>query len=365
MTAAKRWKEMSTEMSSKPVRRRVLMSAPGTVEVVTEPVPGLERDDALVELSLAGVCGSDKAALHGEHAFMGPPYYPGHEVVGVVIAVGEEVDEVGVGDRVTVEPTLPCGRCKPCLSNAENLCEDLRFFGCGYREGAMADVFSVPASRLHKIPAGLTDEQAVLIEPVATGVHAARVAGDLSGKTVAVLGSGTIGLMTMIAAREGGARRIVITDFVAAKRQLALELGADAVVDAAAADLAGEVRAELGESGDVVFDCVANQQTLPEAIKVALKGGTVMVVGGARRPVTIDLPVVQEFQVRVQGVATYRSEDYRDAIGMLARGVIDVDRFVTATFPLPRADEAFAALDTGQEVKILVAADPDGRPPEA
>jgi 2-desacetyl-2-hydroxyethyl bacteriochlorophyllide A dehydrogenase len=356
---------MNSEMNGNPIRRRVLMSSPGSVEVVTEAVPRLERDDALVRLSLAGVCGSDKAALHGEHVFMGPPYYPGHEVVGVVIAVGEDVGEVRVGDRVTVEPTIPCGHCKPCLSNAENLCEELRFFGCGYREGGMADVFSAPASRLHRIPADLSDRHAVLVEPVATGVHAVRVAGDLSGKAVAVLGSGTIGLMTMLAAHEAGARRIVSTDFVAAKRELALELAADAVVDAAATDLAGEVRAALGESGDVVFDCVANQQTLPEAIKIALKGGTVMVVGGARRPVTIDLPVVQEFQVRVQGVATYRAEDYRDAMSMLARGVVDVDRFVTAIFPLSRAEEAFAAIDSGNEVKILVAADAGGHPLEA
>jgi len=349
-------------MIGEPVRRRVLVSAPGTVELVTEAVPRLERDDALVRLSLAGVCGSDKAALHGEHAFMGPPYYPGHEVVGVVVEVGEDVDGVSPGDRVTVEPTLPCGRCKPCVSEAENLCENLRFFGCGYREGAMADVFTVPASRLHKIPADLTDHQAVLVEPVATGVHAVRVAGDLTGKAVAVLGSGTIGLMTMLAARAAGARRIVSTDMVPAKRGLALELGADAVVDAAADELADEVRAALGESGDVVFDCVANQQTLPEAIKIALKGGTVMVVGGARKPVTIDLPVVQEFQVRVQGVATYRAEDFHDAMRLLAGGVVAADRFVTATFPLARADEAFAAIDSGNEVKILVAAEAAGQP---
>ena len=352
-----RRKEMSTEMNGNPVRRRVLMSAPGCVEVVTEAAPTLERDDALVQLLLAGVCGSDKAALHGEHAFMGPPYYPGHEVVGVVIAVGGDVGTVSVGDRVTVEPTIPCGHCKSCLGNVDNLCEELGFFGCGYREGAMADVFSVPASRLHKIPADFTDLQAVLVEPVATGVHAVRMAGDLSGKAVAVLGSGTIGLLTMIAAREAGARRIVSTDFMATKRELALELGADAVVDAAAADLAGELRAALGESGDVVFDCVANQQTVPEAIKIAIKGGTVMVVGGARKPITIDLPVVQEFQVRLQGVTTYRAEDFRDAMSLLERGVVDADRFVTATFPLARADEAFAALDAGHEVKILVAAE--------
>jgi hypothetical protein len=131
----------------------------------------------------------------------------------------------------------------------------------------------------------------------------------------------------------------------------------DAVVDAGLPDLAGAVRSELGESGDVVFDCVANQQTVPEAIKIALKGGTVVVVGGARKPVTIDLPMVQEFQVRLQGATTYRREDFEDAARIIGGGDFDAGSFITATFPLPRAKEAFAAINSGQEVKILVVAE--------
>jgi 2-desacetyl-2-hydroxyethyl bacteriochlorophyllide A dehydrogenase len=343
-------------------RRRAVVTAPDVVEIVTEPVPGLAPGEVLVRLSVSGVCGSDKAGVHGEHAFMKPPYYPGHEVVGDVVAVGEGADNVVVGERVTVQPTLPCGHCKPCRNENENLCENLQFFGCGYREGGMADVFSVPATRLYKVPGSLTDHEAALIEPLATPVHAVRLAGDLRGKAVVVLGSGTIGLLTVVAAKRAGARLVLSTDTLATKRRLALELGADAAVDAGTADLAGAVRAELGESGDVVFDCVANQQTLPEAIKIALKGGTVVVVGGARRPVTIDLPVVQEYQVRIQGATTYRREDFADATAVIASGEFDAGRFVTATFPLPRADEAFNAINSGEEVKILVVADPDGRP---
>ena len=119
------------------------------------------------------------------------------------------------------------------------------------------------------------------MEPLGTPVHAVRLAGDMRGRAVAVLGAGTIGLLTLVAARRAGARHVVSTDTVAHKRELALQLGADAVVDASVEDLAHAVRAELGESGDVVFDCVANEQTLPEAVKIALKGGTVVVVGGA------------------------------------------------------------------------------------
>jgi len=339
-------------------RRRVRVSEPDMVEVVTEPLPGLEAGEAMVRLLVSGVCGSDKAGVHGEHAFMKPPYYPGHEVVGVVTALGDGAAGVAVGDRVTVEPTLPCGACKPCRSGAENLCENLQFFGCGYREGGMADLFSVRADRLYKVPPGFSEYEAALIEPLATPVHAVRLAGDLRGKAVAVLGSGTIGLLALVAVRQAGARQVVSTDTLAHKRDLALQLGADAVVDAGGDDLAGAVRAALGESADVVFDCVATQQTLSAAIKIALKGGTVVVVGGARRAVTIDLPVVQEYQVRIQGATTYRREDFQDAMEIIARPDFDANRFVTATFPLPRAREAFDAINSGKEVKILVVADP-------
>jgi len=335
-------------------RRRVVVSAPDVIEVVTEPVPALKAGEALVEMSVSGVCGSDKAGAHGEHAFMKPPYYPGHEVVGVVVAVADGVGEVVVGDRVTVEPTLVCGHCKPCRQGAENLCENLEFFGCGYREGGMADVFSVPARRLHKVPEAFSDYQAALIEPLATPVHAVRLAGDLTGRTVAILGAGTIGLLALTAARHAGAGKIVSTDPVAAKRELALAMGADAVVDARADDLAGVVRGELGESADFVFDCVAYQSTVGPAVKMAVKGGTVVVVGGARKPVTIDLPVLQEYQVRLQGAATYRWEDFDEAIEIIGSDAFDADRFITATYPLTEAAEAFAAINSGNEVKILV-----------
>jgi threonine dehydrogenase-like Zn-dependent dehydrogenase len=288
---------------------------------------------------------------------MKPPYYPGHEVVGVVVVIADGVDAVEVGDRVTIEPTLVCGHCKPCLNQKENLCENLEFFGCGYREGGMADVFSAPAARLHKIPKSFSDHQAVLIEPLATPVHAVRLVGDLTGKTVAILGAGTIGLLTLVAVRRAGAARIVSTDMLQTKRDLALALGADAVVDAGVEDLAGVVRAELGESADVVFDCVSYETTLREAIKIAIKGGTVVVLGGPRRSATVDLPVVQEYQIRVQGAATYRWEDFDDAIEIIGSDDFDAERFITATFPLPRAAEAFAAIAAGGEVKVLVVAD--------
>jgi len=145
---------------------------------------------------------------------------------------------------------------------------------------------------------------------------------------------------------------------LANKRQLALDLGADAVIDAATDDLVGAVRGELGESADAVFDCVSHQDTFERALKMAIKGGTVAVVGGPRRPVALDLPVLQEYQIRLQGCATYEAQDFGTSAAIIGSGPFDADRLITSTFPLPKAAGAFAAITSGREAKILVVADP-------
>lgn len=340
-------------------RRRVVVPEPDIITIekdfLADPAPG----DVNVRMIVSGICGSDKAGAHGEHAFFKPPYHPGHEVVGEVVQLGEGVNHVAVGDRVTVEPTLPCGRCKMCATQRENLCENLEFFGCGHPEGGMADYFTVRADRLHRVPVSFSAHQAALIEPLATPVHAVRLAGDIEGKTVAILGAGTIALLLMAVVRSKGARKIVVTDVLENKRQLALRLGADSVLDARRPDLRQAARRELGESADVVFDCVAHEQTVGVAIDLAVKGGTVVVVGGARRLVTVDLPRIQEFQIRLQGAATYLAEDYADAIELIAAGRVRSEDFVTATFPLTQAAAAFASIASGEQVKILVTAEPE------
>lgn len=334
--------------------RRVVVTAPGVIEVTTADKPAPAAGEALVRMSVSGVCGSDTHAAHGRHPFVPLPYRPGHEVVGVVTEVGEGVTEVVTGQRVTVEPTLPCWDCKMCRSGRSNLCEHLQFFGCGYAQGGMADFFTVPANRLHVIPDELDDEQAALIEPLSTPVHAVGLAGDIAGKAVVIIGAGTIGLLVLAAARHAGAGRIVMTDMLPSKRDRALRLGADAVVDGGRADLVQAVRAELGESADVVFDCVAIQPTVDQAVALALKAGTVVVVGVPAAPVTVPLPQIQDQQVRIQGSATYLPQDYATAIEIITAGEVSTAEMITSRFPLDRVAEAFAASSGGEEVKVLV-----------
>jgi len=266
---------------------------------------------------------------------------------------------VTVGARVAVEPILACGTCKRCLGGEYNLCRAMSFFGCTTPGGGMADRFVIPADRLLPIPDAISDLDAVLIEPLSTPVHAVRLAGDdLSGKTVAILGAGTIGLLVLVVARRAHAARIAVCEPLPGKWERALRLGADAVFDPRDPGVVDAVRAELGESADIVFDCVAVQSTMDQAIGMAVKGGTVVVVGVPSAPVTVSLPVVQDLQVRIQGSATYVRDDILVAIDMLERGVVSAADIVTAVYPLADAAAAFAAASGGSHVKVVLAGDP-------
>jgi 2-desacetyl-2-hydroxyethyl bacteriochlorophyllide A dehydrogenase len=340
--------------------RQVIVSADHATAVRVVDVPNPIAGEVLVQMTAAGVCGSDTHALHGRHPFIQLPYAPGHEVIGTVSAVAPGVTEVGVGQRVVVEPTLPCWTCKQCLAGRQNLCENLKFFGCAYPQGGMADFFTIPANRLHLIPDELDDRQAILIEPLSTPVHAVRLAGSLDGKSVAILGAGTIGLMVLVAALHHGAARVVVTDVLESKRQRALGLGAYAAVDAARADAVDAVRKALGESADVVFDCVAVQQTVGQAVAMALKAGTVVVVGVPAADVSIPLPLIQDQQVRIQGSATYLPEDFAESIELILAEKVRSQDFITGTYSLDDVAEAFAASVSGQHIKVIVTAEQPG-----
>ena len=337
--------------------RQVVVTAPLTVALETVPSPSPGAGEVLVRMRVAGICGSDVHAVHGRHPFIPLPYHPGHEVMGVVEATGEGT-QLHVGDRVVVEPILACGTCKYCLDGRYNLCRTLTFFGCGAPNGGMADRFVLPEDRLHVMPDALSDLHAALVEPLSTPVHAVRLAGpDLTGRSVAIIGAGTIGLLVLIVARHHGAARIAVSEPLAAKRELALRLGADSVFDAADPDTVRAIRADLGESADIVFDCVAVQGTVDQAIGMAVKGGTVVVVGVPSAPVTVPLPEVQDRQVRIQGSATYVREDYAEAISLLGQGLVRPEDFITARYPLSEAPAAFEAASSGREVKVAILGD--------
>jgi len=315
-----------------------------------EPGPG----EVQVLTTVVGICGSDLHALAGTHPFTTLPCVPGHEVAGVVGKTGPGVTGLQAGLRVTLEPSLYCGQCPYCRAGRYNLCERLKVVGC-QATGAMADAFTAPASRLHVIPDSLTDAQAALVEPLSTAVHAVRMAGPLAGAAVAVLGGGTIGLLTVIAAVRAGARAVAVSEPRDSKRQRALRLGAAYCADPLTADPVPAMRQALGGQADVTFDCVSSQASTAQAIRLAENGGTVMVVGVAAEDVTIPLQIIQDREIRLAGSAMYVRQDVLRAMELMADGAVPAGELVTATLPLADGAQAFRRAASGNDVKVQLA----------
>ena len=216
----------------------------------------------------------------------------------------------------------------------------------------MADAFIAPASRFHVIPDSLSDAQAALVEPLSTAVHAVRMAGPLPGAAVAVLGGGTIGLLTLTAAVRAGARAVAVSEPRDNKRQRALRLGAAFCAGPLAADPVPALRDALGGHADVTFDCISSQASLAQAIRLAENGGTVMVIGMAAEDVTIPLPVIQDWEIRLAGSAMYVRQDVLRAIELMADGAVPAGELVTATLPLAEGAQAFKRAASGNDVKV-------------
>ena len=242
-----------------------------------------------------------------------------------------------------------------CTSGRENLCENLQFFGCGYAQGGMADYFTLAANRLHPVPDALDDHTAALIEPLSTPVHAVRLAGDVAGRTVAVLGAGTIGLFTLAVLRAHGAGTVVSTDPNLAKRDRAAALGADVDDRRARAR-----RRRAGAARRWAAAPTSSSTASPSSRRSTRRSPSPTRAGrswsSASRPreVTVPLPIVQDHQIRIQGSATYLPEDYAESAGLLGRGAVRTADFVTATRPLDQVAEAFELASSGQHVKVLV-----------
>lgn len=336
--------------------RQVVVESLDRISIDRLPAPVAGIGEVLVRSTVVGICGSDLHAAQGRHPFITLPYRPGHEVVGVVEALGADVTEAKVGDRIVVEPNLSCGTCPQCLAGRYNICRTLAVLGTT-TPGGMADLFTIPADRVHKLPDSLPDTSAVLAEPLATAVHAVRRAGDLRGCRVLVLGAGPIGLLVLLAAKRSGAELVALTDLQASKRQRALRLGADAAIPADAPDLATRANAALSGPADLVFDCVGNADSMAQAVDSVDKGGTVLVVGVPEGPVTVRLDLIQDRELTVIGSLMYTDEDVQEALSMLRLGGVPVDELVTASFPLSDVAAAFAASDDPDQVKVLVTVD--------
>jgi L-iditol 2-dehydrogenase len=330
------------------------------VEDVAAPVCGPR--DVLVQVAACGICGSDVHGYDGSSGRRIPPIVMGHEAAGTVAAVGAEVTGFAVGDRVTFDSTIYCGRCEYCLRGEVNLCEDRQVVGvsCGeYRRmGAFAEYIAVPEYVVYRLPEGLGFADAAMLEAVSVALHAVKLAGVAGGETALVIGAGMIGLLVLQAARVAGCSRVLVADVDATRLKMAAELGADATLNGADVDVRGEMARMTGGNGvDVVFEAVGREETVGAAIDCVRKGGTVTLVGNIAAQVTIPLQRVVTRQIRLQGSCASAGE-YPLAMEMVAGGRIKVGPMISAVAPLRDGPAWFERLYAREPNLMKVILDP-------
>ncbi len=311
------------------------------------PAPTLTRDtDVLVRMARVGICGSDvhyfaEGGIGSQRVAY--PWTVGHEGAGVVEAVGAAVSRVRPGDRVVLDPALPCGACDQCRAGRPHTCRAQHFLGCpGQTEGCLAELVVMPERNCFPIPDAMTFDEAALVEPLTIGLHALALSVPMPGARIGILGAGPIGLGVLLAARALGAEKVYMTDKIGARRELAARAGADWAGDPDAPDVVAEVAAREPLGLDAVFECSGAQEAMDQGVQFLKPGGKLLLVGipGAHNRVSFDINLLRRRELCIQNVRR-QNGCIPCAIAMIAGKEINVNVMVTHHLPFARTPDGF------------------------
>jgi len=312
------------------------------------PKPVLDKDEVLIKVQCCGICGSD---LHTY--ILGLPGRYGHEYAGDIVAVGSEVKGWKAGDRVTAESACSCNECYWCMQGEMGLCETF-LERWGASSGGFATYTKTKYQQLHRLPPGLSYEEAAIAEPTAVALHAVRLSGMLTGDVVAVLGLGPIGQLVARLAKISGARAVYASE--TSKSRIKLAKGAvDEVIDAKKVDPAARIL-ELtdGRGPDLVFECAGAVAPTMQAMTMTRKGGTIVIVGVCMNLAEIIVGSIALRELTIKGSMLFNPGEYGLALSLIAGKKIDVAPLITDILPLDRINEAFEKATSGEGAKILV-----------
>lgn len=333
-----------------------VMTAPGQIEFrkIANPVAG--PGQVLLKMMKIGVCGSDIHVYHGEHPFTTYPVTQGHEVSAEVAALGEGVEGFALGQKVTIQPQVVCGKCYPCTHGKYNLCEELKVMGF-QTTGAASTLFAVDAEKVTPLPDNVSHDEGAMIEPVAVAVHAVKQFPKIQGCKVAVLGAGPIGILVAQSAKAMGAHQVMITDISDYRLEKARECGVDFAENTGKVDFGGAMLQHFGsDKADVIYDCAGNDVTMGQAIRYARKGSTIILVAVYTGMATVDLAVLNDHELDLNTSMMYRNEDYLDAIRLVSEGKIRLRPLMSRHFAFRDYLKAYQYIDENREktMKVLI-----------
>lgn len=335
------------------------------VRIEERPEPSPKAGQVKIAVDWAGICGTDR------HEYEGPNFIPvekphrltgrvapliiGHEFSGRIVELGEGVTGWEVGDRVTANGTLNCGACEACLSGRYNICRKLGFVGVG-DDGTFAEYVVFGAEKLFAIPEGVSRREAAVAEPLACGIHATNLLGDIAGKDVVVIGPGIIGLSAFFGAKYAGAGRILVSGIGEYRREL-IERCGGTYVDVSQTDLEEIVRDWTdGRLADVVYECLGSERTLDQAIRVSKPGAKIMVMGVFGKKPTVDMNTLQEAE-RVICTSQAHVDEIGTALAYIRDGRINAAELVTREVTLDTlVEDGFEHLirHGPEHIKVLI-----------
>lgn len=327
--------------------RAAVLTAVGEITIEERPVPTISPREILVRVDAVGVCGSD--AHYFRHGGIGKyivqgPIILGHETAGTVVDVGDDVIGHAIGDRVAIEPGVPCGTCVQCRGGHYNLCPDVVFHATPPVDGTLQTYVAIRGDFAFTLPESVSTEHGALVEPLAVSVWACRKANVAPGSRVLITGAGPVGLLAVQTARAFGASHVTITDVDAAKLALARELGADSTI------AAGDLAKYDGPEFTVHIECSGNDRATRDGIShLAPRGIAVLVGMGSAGGLDIPSSWIQEKELVITGVFRY-ADSFPVAIDLIARGAVSVDSLISGRYPLA---DAAAAIDTSGKPDVF------------
>ena len=326
--------------------KAVVLTSLRQMEFMDLPDPKIEKDtDVLLKIERIGVCGSD--VHYYETGRIGSqvveyPYVTGHECGATVMAVGDSVTRVKVGDAVAVDPAVSCYECAQCKMGRENTCYNLRFLGTpGQGEGCLCEYLVMPEDSCYPIHGATTFEQAVMCEPLAIAAYSVQRAKLLEKANIAILGSGPIGLCTFVSAKAENVNTCYMTDKINARIEAAKGAGATWVGNPDTQDIVEGILKQQPKGVDAVFECAGEQEAIDQCVDLLRPGGTLILTGIPRLDrISLAIDLLRRKEISLINIRR-QNQCTQNAIDMVASGKVDVDFMITHHFPLERTKDAF------------------------
>ncbi|KKI93307.1 alcohol dehydrogenase [Bacillus sp. SA1-12] len=319
--------------------KAAVMTKPFTIEFQEVAKPELGANDVLVRIKAAGICGSDVHFYDGSNPYANYPQIFGHELSGIIEEIGPEVKERRVGERVVIEPAVPCGECYPCRIGKTNVCVNLRMIG-SVKKGGFADYLALPENHVHVMPDNMSYEVGALCEPFTIGAQAIDRAKIEGGQTVTILGMGPIGLNILAQIKRQFDVTVYAVDVVPERLARAKDYGADIVINSRESDVIQTIdEMTNGEGSNIVIESAGIPITIEQTVLLVSAGGRIVIVGLTGKDITLPGLLLTKKDIELHGTK-HSVNKYHQVLNFLENNKDIAERFISTVMPFDQIEEA-------------------------